>query len=31
MIWNRAKHAEMRQQAEELLKDESQALKDLGF
>ncbi|MDK2847520.1 MAG: transcriptional regulator MraZ [Desulfuromonadales bacterium] len=31
MIWNRAKHVEMRQQAEELLKDESQALKDLGF
>ncbi|APG43422.1 MULTISPECIES: division/cell wall cluster transcriptional repressor MraZ [Syntrophotalea] len=31
MIWNRAKHAEMRKQAEELLKNESQTLKHLGF
>lgn len=31
MIWNRAKHAEMRQQAEALLKTEKQALKKLGF
>lgn len=31
MIWNRAMHAEMRKQAENLLKTESQALYNLGF
>jgi MraZ protein len=31
MIWNRATHDRMRQQAEELLRNEAQIRYDLGF
>lgn len=31
MIWNRTKHIERREQAEDLLREQSQALKNIGF